>query len=178
MPPVQPSPLWSPDGPSRQQRAVGWVAIAALAIAFVASGVAIGSWFRPIPESRSAVPPPSLTYTDGQIASARENVCNAYRQVRRALDIAGARNSGSDPTTTLAVATASRQALDVGSQYLLNKLGEEPATSPDLAAAVRKLSGLYQQITISYLADVADSDIGPLRQAAEQPSDAINQYCK
>jgi hypothetical protein len=76
------------------------------------------------------------------------------------------------------VATASRQALDVGSRYLLTKLTEEPATNPDLATAVRKLADIYQEITVSYLANAGDSEINPLRQEAEQPTAAIDDLCK
>jgi len=123
-------------------------------------------------------PAPAPSFTDQQVADAKASVCTAYQQVRRALDVAGARNSGSDPTASLTVSTASRQALDVGSRYLLTKLTAEPATNPDLATAVRKLADLYQQITVSYLADANDSEINPLRQAAEQPTATIDGFCK
>jgi hypothetical protein len=144
----------------------------------VVLGIAIVGWFRPLPANNSSPPLPTPTYTDQQVAAAKASVCTAYQQVRRALDVAGARNGGSDPTASLTVATASRQALDVGSRYLLTKLAEEPATSPDLATAVRKLADLYQQITVSYLADASDSEINPLRQAAEQPTATIDGFCK
>lgn len=155
-----------------------WAAVAALLIALAALGVATGSWFRPSSENKPTPAPSSMTYSQQQIADSKASVCDAYKQVRRALDAAGARNGGSDPTAGLAVATASRQALDAGSRYLLTKLAEEPATNPDLAAAVRKLADLYQQITISYLADASDSEINPLRQAAEQPTATIDGFCK
>jgi phage tail sheath gpL-like len=149
-----------------------------LLIALVALGVAIGSWFRSASDHKSTPAPPAVSYSQQQIADAKSSVCGAYQQVRRALDAAGARNGGSDPTASLTVATASRQALDVGSRYLLTKLSEEPATNPDLATAVRKLADLYQQITVSYLADASDSEISPLRQAAEQPTATIDGFCK
>jgi hypothetical protein len=149
-----------------------------LAFALLALGVAIGSWFHPVPDNKSTAPPPKPIYTDQQITVAKTDICGAYGQVRRALDAAGARNGGSDATANLAVATASRQALDVGSRYLVTKLAEQPATSPDLAAAVRKLADLYQQITVSYLANASDSEIDPLFRTVEQSTSTIDGLCK
>jgi hypothetical protein len=140
----------------------------------VTLAVAIVGWFRPVP----AKPPPAPVYSSQQVADAKAKVCAAYKQVRKALDAAGAREVGNDPTASLAVATASRQALDAGSRYLLTKLTEEPATNPDLATAVRKLADIYQEITVSYLANASDSEINPLRQEAEQPTAAIDDLCK
>ncbi|WP_139331225.1 hypothetical protein [Mycobacterium sp. IS-1264] len=147
-------------------------------VALLALGVAIASLFRPFPANNQSSPPPTTSYNDQQIAAAKSNVCATYQQVRRALDVAGARNGSSDSTATLAVATASRQALDAGSRYLLTKLAEQPATTPELATAVRKLADLYQEITVSYLADVSDSELNPLRQAVEQPTATIDRCCK
>jgi hypothetical protein len=170
-------PPWPPVMPAAPRPQ--WPMFAFLVIALLVTlGVAIGSWFRPLPGYKSTPAPPAPTYTAQQVTAAKASVCTAYQQVRRALDVAGARNGGSDPTASLAVATASRQALDVGSRYLLTKLAEEPATNPDLATAVRKLADLYQQITVSYLADASDSEINPLRQAAEQPTATVNGLCK
>jgi hypothetical protein len=149
-----------------------------LAFALLALGVAIGSWFHPILDNKPTPPPPKPVYTDQQITVAKTDICGAYRQVRRALDAAGARNGGSDPTASLAVATASRQALDVGSRYLLNKLAVQPATNPDLAAAIRKLADLYLQIAVSYLADASDSEINPLFETVDQSTSTIDGLCK
>lgn len=173
-----PMPQWPPVGPTTQKRSAGRLAITALAFALLALGVAIGAWFRQVPDEKSTAPPTKPTYSDQQISVAKTDMCGAYRQVRRALDAAGARNGGSDPTATLAVATASRQALDVGSRYLLAKLAEQPATNPDLAAAIRKLAELYLQITVSYLADASDSEINPLFQTVDQSTSTIDGLCK
>ncbi|MCV7007242.1 hypothetical protein [Mycobacterium gordonae] len=146
-----------------------------LGIALVAAGIAIGAWFRPLPKND---PPPAPTYSSQQVADAKSKVCAAYRLVRKALSATGSRDGGTDPTATLAVATSSRQALEVGSRYLLSELEEAPATTVDLALALRKLAGLYQAIAISYLAEVDEAEIEPLRRAAEQPSMDIDRFCK
>jgi hypothetical protein len=142
-------------------------------------GVAIGSFFRPAADNRSApVPPPAVTYNQQQIADAKTSVCGAYQQVRKAGDVAGARSGGTDPTAMLAVATSSRQVFDVGSRYLLTKLAELPATPPDLAAAVRKLASIYQQLAIDYLAEAPDSDLDPLVRAGDDAHSSIQGLCK
>jgi hypothetical protein len=164
--PPQPSgpPPWPPPPPD-SGRSPQLLVIASLVIALIALGVAILS-------------PSPPTYSEQQVAAAKTDVCAAYHQVRKALDAAGARNGGNEPTTSLAVATASRQALDAGSRYLLTKLAEDPAANPDLANAVRKLADIYQQITIGYLADASDAEMEPLRQAADQPTATIDGLCK
>jgi hypothetical protein len=177
--PPQPSgpPPWPPPPPD-SGRSPQLLVIASLVIALIALGVAIGSWFRPLLDNRPILSPSPPTYSEQQVAAAKTDVCAAYHQVRKALDAAGARNGGNEPTTSLAVATASRQALDAGSRYLLTKLAEDPAANPDLANAVRKLADIYQQITIGYLADASDAEMEPLRQAADQPTATIDGLCK
>ncbi|KLO26665.1 hypothetical protein ABH37_17585 [Mycobacterium haemophilum] len=137
--------------------------------------VAIGGWFRPVPGNK---PPPAPTYTDQQIAEAKSKVCAAYAQVRKAGDVAGARNTGNDPTAVLAVATSTRQVLEVGSRYLMTKLAELPAISPDLAAAVRQLASIYQQLAIDYLAEANDSELDPLVRAGNEAHSTIEGLCK
>lgn len=171
MPPSQLPPPWAPAA-SRPSR---WLAFVSIGIALVSVGIAIGAWFRPLPKNE---PPAAPTYSSQQVADAKAKVCAAYRVVRKALAATGSRDGGTDPTATLAVATSSRQALAVGSQYLSSKLDEAPATAVDLANAVHKLAGLYREIAINYLAEVDEADIEPLRRAAEQPSLDIDRLCQ
>jgi hypothetical protein len=162
----------SPNAPMR------WVSFTALAVALLSLGISVASCLLSTARSKPTTSLPVPMYTNQQTVAAKTDVCPAYQQVRRALDAAGARNGSTDPTASLAVATASRQALDVGSRYLLTKLTEEPAANPDLAAAIRKLADLYQQITVSYLADINESEIHPLREAADQAAATIDGQCK
>jgi hypothetical protein len=142
----------------------------------VTLGVAIVGWFRPVPTK----PPPAPTYSNQQVADAKAAVCSAYQQVRKAGDVAGARNGGSDPTSILTVATSTRQVLDVGSRYLVTKLDAEPATPSDLAAAVRKLADVYQEMTVDYLDGLSNSDpeLGPLLRAGDEAHSTIENRCK
>lgn len=172
VPPLQPpTPQWQPAA-SRPPRGLAMVSVG---IALVAVGIAIGAWFRPPPKNE---PPPAPTYSSQEVADAKSKVCAAYGLVRKALAATGSRDGGADPTAILAVATSSRQALEVGSRYISSTLQEAPATAVDLAESVRKLAGLYQAIAINYLAEVDESEIEPLRRAAEQPSLDIDRLCK
>jgi hypothetical protein len=174
----QPSgpPPW-PPAPTKSGRSPLLLVIAALAIAFIALGVAVGSWFRPAPANK---PSPGPAYTSQQVAAAKTAVCAAYQQVSKAGDVAGSRNGGSDPTSILTVATSTRQVLDVSSRYLITKLDKEPATPPDLAAAVRKLANVYQEMTVDYLDGLSNSDpeLSPLLQAGDEAHSTIEGLCK
>lgn len=123
---------------------------------------------------------PEPTYSAQQIAEAKATICAAYQKDQQALDLAGARNGGADPTAILAVATGIRQVLEVGSRYLLTKLAEEPATPPDLADEVRKLANLDLDLTINYLNGLANSDPQqqPLLKAADEAALTIQRLCK
>jgi len=144
--------------------------MAAIAICF-----AIGAWFRPLPYNKP--PPIAPAYSDQQVAEAKSNVCTAYARVHRAVGLTSGR-SGDDPISRLAVATSGRQALDVGGSYLLAKLAQEPATPPDLAAAIRKLADTFQELTVDYLAEVGDSELDPLLKVSDQETLIIEKLCK
>jgi hypothetical protein len=70
------------------------------AITLVAVTAAVGAWPRPMPETKSAVPP---TFRDQQVADAKAKVCAAYQKVRRANETNATRNGG-DPNLQLLVA--------------------------------------------------------------------------
>ncbi|MDT5173550.1 MAG: hypothetical protein QOG37_801 [Mycobacterium sp.] len=144
-----------------------------LGIALLAIGVAIGPWFRPLPKNE---PPPAPTYSSQQVADAKAKVCAAYGKVHRAVGLTSGRNSD-DPTTRLVIATSGRQALEVGSSFLLARLTEEPATPSDLAVAVRKLANTFQELAIDYLAEVNDSELDPLLRISDQESSTIENHC-
>jgi len=142
----------------------------------VTLGVAIVGWFRPVPTKPPVAAAP--TYSNQQVSDAKAAICGAYAQVRKAGDVAGTRNGGSDPTAMLAVATSSRQVFDVGSRYLSTKLAELPATPSDLAAAVRNLANIYQQLAIGYLAEAPDAELDPLVRTGNDAHTTISGLCK
>jgi hypothetical protein len=146
-----------------------------LAIALAAIGLAIASWFRPLPENKST---PPANYTDQQTADAKASVCSGFAKVDHALGVAAARNGGTDPTAGLATATSTRQVFEVGSRYLLTKLSQEPATPRDIAGAIRRLANGYQEAVVGYLAEVSDSELKPALNASDEATLTLRRLCK
>ncbi|WAJ42976.1 hypothetical protein OK015_17160 [Mycobacterium sp. Aquia_216] len=136
-------------------------------------GVAIVGWFRPVQPK----PPSPPTYTAQQTADAKAKVCAAHDKVHHAVGLTSARSSD-DPTLHLALATSGRQALDVGGDYLLTTLAQQPATPPDLAAAIHKLANTFQELTVDYLAEVSDAELDPLLRTSDQLTLTIQGLCK
>jgi hypothetical protein len=172
-PPAPGPPPWPQVAPSRPQR---WPVFASLVVALVAVGLAIGSWFRPLPCGKA---PPTPAYTNQQTADAKATVCAAFAKVDHALDIS-ARNTGDDPATKLAVATSGRQVLDAGSRYLLTKLAEEPAAPSDVTNEVRKFADSSQELVIGYLDGLtnSDADLQPWLRAGDETTLTIRRLCK
>lgn len=138
-------------------------------------GTAIIGWFRPAPHTNSQTP---LTYTSEQVDGAKDRVCAAYKSVHSAVGVNMGRDGGSDPTTQLAVATSARQALLAGSSYLLSTLAEQPATSSDLATAIRKLANLFQQYTIDYLNGRTNAQMESSLRVGDETTATIEDLCK
>ena len=87
-----------------------------LVIALTAIGIAIGSWFRPLPSTKAFAPPTPI-YTDQQVATAKANVCAAFEKTEHAVNLSdNERASSSDRTAQLAAAALARQVLDFGSR--------------------------------------------------------------
>jgi hypothetical protein len=144
------------------------------AITLVAVAAAVAAWLRPMPETKSAVPP-TPTFSDQQVADAKSKVCAAYPEIHHAVDVNAPRNGGSDPTAQLAVATNMRQIYIVGSAYLLTRLADEPATPRDLAAATSKVARLFQVLTIE--GSVSDPSVEAYNDV-NATGETIQSFCK
>jgi len=173
-------PPWLPGVPPAHKRPSQWLALVSLALALLAIGVALGAWFRPLPDNRFPPGSPPPSYAGQDVSEANTKICAAYEKVHRALVLSSTRNGGSDPTTVLGVATSGRQVLDAGSRYLITEISEEPATSPELAAAIRNLANVYQELTINYLDGLTNSDaeLQKSLQAADDATSTIERLCK
>jgi hypothetical protein len=145
-----------------------------LVITLVAVGAAVAAWLRPIPQAPASAPP-KPTYSAQQVAEAKSKVCAAFEKLWHVLQVNSTRNGGDDPTAQLVVAVNERQIYVSGSAYLLTTVSDEPATPPELAAAVSQLAKLYQVITLNFLASEASR---PERIAADQAASTIQRLCK
>ena len=148
-----------------------------LAIALLALGVAIGSWFRSGLEKPSPNPAPPK-FTGQQITDAKTKVCATYQEVHKAVLVNTGRTGGSDPTALLGLAANARIALYDGGEYLLSTLADEPATPADLAAAVRGLASSYKQLAIKYMAEATQAEIDSSLHAGDEPNSIIYDICK
>jgi len=140
----------------------------------VTLGVAIVGWFRPIP----AKPPPVAAYSNEQIADAKAKVCAAHEKVHNAIKASSARDRGTDMTSQLVFAINGQQALLAGSEYLRTKLSEQPATPYELATTIRKLTDLFQELTIDYQNSVSEADMESALRAGDDATLTIERLCK
>jgi hypothetical protein len=143
-------------------------------ITLLAVGAAIAAWLRPIPHEASAMPP-APTYSGQQVSDAKSKVCAAYQKVRSALAANATRTGGDDQNAQLTVAVNARQIYVASSAYLLSTLADEPATPSDLATATRRLTELFQVLTLDGLA--ANPNVQG-HDAADQTLSTIQELCK
>jgi hypothetical protein len=149
------SPAWpSPSrGPSQ------WPTFLALALALVASGLAIVGWFRPSPP-QTAPPSKTPTYTEQQISDARTRVCAAVDTTHKGVVLQSGANKqdgvSSDPALAEGQAANARLSIISGSWYLRDHL--DPATPQPLADTIRHLSAVMLDIGANYLAGARDAD--------------------
>lgn len=173
--PQQPSPPpWS-TSPVRPKRSPQLLVIAALVVAFVALGVAIGGGFRQAPSTKSIS---TTSYTSQQTADAKSKMCVAFSKVHNAIQMTSARDRGPDYATQLASAVNARQALLAGSQYLLTTLSTEPATPADLTMQIHSLANVYELLTVELLSEAPDSDINNLVHSGDETTARLQGACK
>jgi hypothetical protein len=178
--PDYPSPVRNASFPTPRpfSQTARWPTFIALVAALACLGVGLLVWFRPAPSNNRPVARPS--YSNQQVAEAKSSVCAAFAKADHALDVADARNSGDDPTTQLAVATGTRQVFDASSRYLLTVLDEEPATSIELATAVRQQAASLQELSVGYLDGLPNSapEQQPALTAMNESTATIRRLCK
>jgi hypothetical protein len=160
-----PSPRW--------WRSSRWAAFAALAIAVIATAVAIAGWFRPAPQSASAA------FTDQQTAQAKTNVCSAYTAVHQGVVKSThlADPNPNDPVGQLAIAANARLALLGGGAYLRDRVAAQPATPADLAQAVNSMGTTIEQLGVGYLEGATNIVLDPLRHDLDSQVAQINKLC-
>ena len=148
-------PVW--PSPSRGQSR--WPTFLALALALVASGLAIVGWFRPSPQP-AATPSKTPTYTEQQVSDAKARACAAVETTHKGVALqSGANKQGavsSDPALAEGQSANARLSIISGSWYLRDHL--DPATPQPLADTIRHLSTVMLDIGANYLAGARDAD--------------------
>jgi hypothetical protein len=149
-----------PSGwPSPSHAPSHWPTFVALALAVVASGLAIVGWFRPS-ASRPVPSSTTPTYTEQQISDARTRVCAAVNTTHKGVVLQSGANKqdavSSDPALAEGQAANARLSIISGSWYLRDHL--DPATPQPLADAIRHLSAVMLDIGANYLAGARDAD--------------------
>lgn len=145
----------------------------AIAVALIALAVAIGSWFRPTPEPTPVAAP---TYTDGEIADAKKQVCDAFNLAFNAILVAGNKQ---DPANVMAYAANGRLAFFGGAQYIGDVLDSLPATPPDVAEPARQYSYAYKQLALVLLADKGPEQMNKsVVDAGDAANEKLKQLCQ
>jgi hypothetical protein len=172
VPSAWPSP---PREPSR------WPTFVALALAFVASGLAVVGWFRPSPSyaPRSTTP----TFTEQQVSDAKTRACTAFELVKTGTTLqaqGGEPNAqpSDDPAMRKAQSANARLSLTAGASYLLSHL--DPGTPQPLAEGIHKLSSTLMDLGIKYLAGAKNADPPQAALLSEGESDmtSVAELCK
>jgi hypothetical protein len=145
-------PVW--PSPSRSSQ---WPTFLALALALVASGLAIVGWFRPSPPP-TAPSSKTPTFTEQQVSDAKARACAALDLVHKGTMLHAGTNVGqsSDPALAEAQGADARLAIISGAWYLRDHL--DAPTPAELAEAIKGLTQVMLDLGANYLADARNDD--------------------
>lgn len=172
-----PGPYFPPQWLTPTSQALRWPTFAALAIALLATALAIVGWFRPMPRPVSAQAS-GPAYTDQQIADAKTRACQAFELVRKGVALQTNPPPNDDPGTANAQAAHAQLSLVAGADYLRDRL--DPATPAPLAKDIRQLAALILDIGVNALAGAknADPSQSALIKAGNDAVDRAAGECK
>jgi hypothetical protein len=157
---------------SEKYRDSGWgriLILLALVLAVAAVGLSGWTLYRLSQTGTASAP----RFTGAERADAKQKVCAAADLVRRGVSLnTNLQPAGGpeDVTGILAVAANARISLSEGGQYLLARL--DPATSPELADAVKKFANGLMDIGAAATAGAQNSQ--PDQAARLRNADAAN----
>jgi hypothetical protein len=165
-------PVW--PSPSRSSQ---WPTFLALALALVASGLAIVGWFRPSPPP-TAPPSKTPTYTEQQISDAKARSCAAFDTVLKGVTLQTHGEASDDPAMRKAQAVNGQLSLVAGGGYLRDHL--DPATPAQLAADIRKTADVLSDLGANALAGAqnADQPQASLLTEAKSSFAQVQELCK
>jgi hypothetical protein len=167
-------PPWPLAPPRGQSRALTY---AALAVALIATGLAVAGWFRPspvAPTQRSASP----TYTEQQILDAKQRACEAFEVVQKGAALQTNPTPSDDLAMSNAQAAHAQLSLVAGGWYLRDHL--EPGTPPQISDELHKLANTMLDIGINALAGAknADPSQAELIKTGNDAVDHTTELCK
>ena len=165
-------PVW--PSPSRSSQ---WPTFLALALALVASGLALVGWFRPSPPP-TAPPSKTPTYTEQQISDAKARSCAAFDTVLKGVTLQTHGEASDDPAMRKAQAVNGQLSLVAGGGYLRDHL--DPATPAQLAAEIRKTADVLSDLGANALAGAqnADQPQASLLTEAKSSFAQVQELCK
>jgi hypothetical protein len=171
------APVGSPTWPSPSGGPSRWPTFLALALAVVASGLAIVGWFRPSP----AAPPPRSTgptYTEQQISESKTRSCAAFDTVLKGVTLQTHGEASNDPAMRKAQAVNGQLSLVAGGWYLHDHV--DPATPAQLAADIRKTADVLSDLGANALAGAQNLDQPQASLLAEAKSSfaQVQELCK
>ncbi|MCV7228289.1 hypothetical protein [Mycolicibacterium komossense] len=173
------SPFTSPAaGPVSSQKQSRGPVIVSLIVAVLAIAVAIGAWFR---TAHSDVTTQSTTapqqFTTQQTSDANKALCDSYHKMFRSVNGAGGQTSD-DPVLQQVYAINIRLATHVASDFMYDKLRENPAGSPQLASDLRDLANAYNEVLMAQLADAPKTELDPLYSNIDSADAKLVEACK
>src|SRR5262249_47622799 len=136
--------------PSPRRNRWHWVGPAGLAVALIATGIAVWALLR------QPTTPGTASPSSQQIADAKGRACAAYTTVRTAVSLQTNIDLGSEPVARQAAAANGRLAMVAGGSYLNAHL--DPFTPAELATAIRSFADDLQTIAMNALAGMANDD--------------------
>lgn len=157
MPPA-PAP-WQPQGTSASRPSRAPV-ILSTAIALLAVALAIAAWLRPPQEPEAQ--PDTPQFSEQEIATAEQAMCEAWNHSLTAILHVGGKNSP-DSTLTYVLGVETQVVFDAAADYLQSSLRENPATPEELADAFKRLISSYYEAVLAHLANASEDDIEPIK---------------
>jgi len=157
--PVPPRP-----GPAR------WLAALAMAVALLASGVAVWALLKPAPAPEAVGNPAA--------ADPKATACSAFLLVSKGVAIQTRKDLGPDPAAREAVAANARLSMAGGAAYLRDTVPSN--TPPELAEPISTFADQLQTIAQYYLAGQLNNDPEQAARlaAADQTIKTLIELCR
>lgn len=148
----------------------GWVGPLSLVISLLASGAAVWSLLRPVPEAEPMGNP--------SVADPKAQACNAFVLVSKGVALQSRKDLGPDPAAREAVAANARLAMAGGAAYLRDTVPSN--TPPELAEPLTTFAEQLQTISQYYLAGQVNDDPEQAARlaAADETTKKLLELCK